>query len=232
MTLVAEGASVRHYPFRLLLTAVVSLLPFVAPAMAQDWNAAGAEVWRATLERNPPLRDPFFNREVGSVAIRLLDAWEPAITGDDWQVAILERDEPVAFLLPGGRLGVSVGLFDLLENQDQLAGILAHEIAHLALRHTEARAERALATQLAGPGREIAALRRATFEQAAVPFTAQEEASADRLALEVLARAGFDPREALWLNEHLGEVEDTLGFARLHAKPTLRAAIIREAVGR
>ena len=201
-------------------------------ALAQDWNAAGAAAWPEILKQSVPLPDPFLNREVGTVAIRLMDAAEPPIAGDDWQAAILDEKEPIAFLLPGGRLAVSVGLFDLLENQDQLAMIVAHEIAHLMLGHTETRAQRALAMQPAGANREVAALTRFARDQAATPFTPEEEAAADTYAVDLLTRGGFDPREALALTQHFGEVENDLAYAKVHARPSVRAAAIAPVVPR
>jgi predicted Zn-dependent protease len=202
------------------------------PALAQDWANAGAAAWPEILKQTTPLLDPFLNREVGTVALRLMDAAQPPIAGDDWQAAVLDEEEPIAFLLPGGRLAVSVGLFDLLENQDQLAMIVAHEIAHLMLGHAEARARRALDAQPNGPNGEVAALARLAREPATTPFTPDEEAAADVYAVELLTRGGFDPREALALTQHFAEVENELTYAQVHARPSVRAAALAPMVPR
>ena len=208
------------------LGVVLALLAPLAPtpaAMAQDWAAVGAEAWREILKQKPPSADGFLNHETGLVALKLLEKAE--VDAADWQLGILEDKEPNAFGLPGGRLAVSAGTFQLLENQDQLAMIIAHELVHYMLHHVEARVQREAAGEAPAANREVGVMARLHLEQQ-VPYTPEEEAAADTYALELLAKSGFDPREAWALLDHFGEVEDVLLYAKVHPHPAARAKVV------
>jgi predicted Zn-dependent protease len=214
---------------RRLAVVLALLAPLAVPpgAMAQDWAAIGPEAWREILKQKPASPDAFLNHEAGLVVLQLME--KAAIDPASWQIGILEDKEPNAFVLPGGRLGISAGAFQLLENQDQLSMIIAHELAHYILHHVEARMQRAAAAEPAGPNREVALMARLNLEQV-VPYTAEEEAAADAFALELLAKSAFDPREAVALLDHLGEVENDLLYTKVHPHPAARAEVLAKMV--
>ena len=116
-----------------------------------------------------------------------------------------------AFALPGGYIGVHTGLIEATRNEDELAGVLAHEIAHVTQRHI-ARAIHAnsrqsiLTTALmlgavilgaAGGGGDAVqgamAIAQGTAAQQQINFTRNNEYEADRIGINALAEAGFDP---------------------------------------
>jgi Zn-dependent protease with chaperone function len=119
---------------------------------------------------------------------------------------VLDADEPNAFALPGGTVYVSRGLLALLESEDELAGVLGHEIAHVAAKHAAQRVSRAapigvltgigaavtgivspvLASRIAGAG--IAA-----NEAVLAPYGRTQELEADRIGVAMAAGAGYDP---------------------------------------
>ena len=134
----------------------------------------------------------------------------PNAEGFEWEFTLFGNDEPNAFALPGGKVGVNTGLFQVAENDAQLAAVMGHEIAHVMARHSAERMSRDLVTQLG-----LGALGAATRSQAAVdlaaaaatlgaglPFSRAQEAEADHIGLIYMAKAGYDPREAisLWRN--------------------------------
>ena len=153
-------------------------------------------------------------------AKRLVRCVTKAITqvagGDgDWEVVVFEDESPNAFALPGGKIGVHTGMLDVVQSPDQLAAVIAHEIAHVKAEHGNARLSASTLTQaglavtqimlggdsedkdqimaLLGGGAQVGLL---------LPYSRSQETEADVLGLEYMARAGFKPRASvkLWRN--------------------------------
>jgi predicted Zn-dependent protease len=175
---------------------------------------AAASAWTQTLSRQRTSSDPTLNRRVRDVGTRLVQA--AGVGGQNWEYRVFESDQANAFVLPGGRVGVNTGLFKVVQNDDQLAAVLGHEIAHSTLRHA---AERYSQTQLAQVGLGVAqsaagrgspnvARAISTFGGAGaqlgylLPFSRTHELEADRIGVDYMARAGFRPSQAvqLWRN--------------------------------
>lgn len=128
--------------------------------------------------------------------------------GGDWEVAIFRRDSPGAFVLPGGKIGVYSGILKLSRNQHQLAAVLAHGLAHVLLRHQNMRLaeemrqhpEQSLSSALEHPtspeGQRVLALL-GMESGSALPFDRKQESEANARGLDLMARAGFDPKESL-----------------------------------
>ena len=66
-----------------------------------------------------------------------------------WETAVFVDQEPNAFALPGGKVGVNTGIFTVARNQDQLAAVIAHEIGHVISRHHDERITRQMGAQAA-----------------------------------------------------------------------------------
>ena len=137
------------------------------------------------------------------------------MAGTRWEVTVFEEESPNAFALPGGKIGVHTGLFTVAENQDQLATVMGHEVAHVLAQHGNERVSTAYATQsglalVSAMGDPNSATQRQLMGALGVgaqvgvllPFSRTQESEADQIGLELMARAGFDPREstALWRN--------------------------------
>ena len=150
------------------------------------------------------------------VAVAILAETEDPTGVRDWEIQIFEDETPNAFALPGGRIGVHTGLFEVAVNADQLAAVIGHEVAHVIARHGNERIstsyvataglsvveiwmgdkdpkDRENILQLLGVGATIGVM---------LPFSRTHESEADILGLELMARAGFDPRASvdLWQN--------------------------------
>ncbi|PSJ45821.1 peptidase [Zobellella endophytica] len=139
----------------------------------------------------------------------------PASYGQSrWEVVVFDSPQVNAFALPGGKVGVYSGLLKVAKNQDQVAAVVGHEIAHVLARHSNERVSR---TQLTNMGLSAAdlALGQSGLRQPAMaalglgvqvgyllPYGREQEAEADRLGLEMMARAGFNPEQSidLWRN--------------------------------
>jgi predicted Zn-dependent protease len=132
-----------------------------------------------------------------------------------WEVVVFEEESANAFALPGGKIGVHTGLLDVATNQHQLATVLGHEVAHVLAEHGNERVSTQLATQggleliqaISGPASPtknaaLAALGLGAQVGVLLPFSRAQESEADTIGLELMARAGFDPRQGpvLWEN--------------------------------
>ena len=127
----------------------------------------------------------------------------------DWQFNVQKTKEMNAYCMPGGRIMVYSGLIDTLDVSDaELATVIAHEIAHALREHTRERVSRAYAQQLVLSGAAAVAgvsegtanianmVAEVTFQ---LPFSRDQESEADIIGLELMARAGYDPRAAVTL---------------------------------
>jgi len=125
-----------------------------------------------------------------------------------WEVVTFESDEVNAFALPGGKIGVYTGLLKVATTQDQLAAVIGHEVSHVLAGHS---AERVSNQMAAGLGVGVVGIATGvssdTLGQAAnaffiLPFSRAHETEADLLGMDLMATAGFDPRQAitLWQN--------------------------------
>lgn len=135
--------------------------------------------------------------------------------GGDWEVAVLRNNWPAAFVLPGGKIGVNGSLVRVLRNQHQLAAVIAHGIAHTIARHPEKRIALALQSKpdldlTSALGRPRSAEAALVFGLLGVPveggsasaFDPGQESEANVIGLELMARAGFNPKDSImaWRN--------------------------------
>jgi predicted Zn-dependent protease len=126
-----------------------------------------------------------------------------------WEVNVITSDELNAFCMPGGKIMVYSGLIQQLDLTDaELANVLGHEIAHALREHVREQMSQALVAQGAiGVGAAVFGLGDATADAAgmgyqallATRFSRDDESEADRIGLELAARAGYDPRAGITL---------------------------------
>lgn len=151
--------------------------------------------------------------------------------GQNWEINLFEDPTANAFALPGGFMGVHTGLLRVAQNQSQLAAVIGHEIGHVLAQHSNERVSIESATStglqllqaLAGeesPQKQMvfAALGVGAQFGVAMPFSRKHEAEADLIGLEMMAKAGFDPRQAisLWQNMSAGGGKEPPEFLSTH----------------
>ena len=129
--------------------------------------------------------------------------------GWKWEVNLLASDELNAFCMPGGKIMVYSGLLTQLQLTDaEMAVVMGHEIAHALREHSREQVSQAMAAQatigigaaLLGLGQGSADLAGAGYQSLiATRFSRTDEAEADRMGLELAARAGYDPRAGVTL---------------------------------
>ena len=169
----------------------------------------GAQAFQEILAESTVSKDPEMNAMVQRVGQRIAAA--TGISGYDWEFVVIEDPEPNAFCLPGGKVAVQTGMFQVAKTEAQLAAVMGHEIAHATAHHSAERMSQQMAMQYglqaAGATSEFAAQNIELLAQAAtlgviLPFSRDQEAEADEIGLIYMARAGYDPRAAidLWRN--------------------------------
>ena len=128
-----------------------------------------------------------------------------------YSFAVIKDKDVNAFSLPGGYVFVNDGLLEITSNDDELAGVLAHEIAHVAARHAVSRFESALGMQLvqlatlaAGGGQAAGGLGVAA-QAAQLAYSRDAELEADRLGVKYMNAAGFKPEAMLTFLKKLHE---------------------------
>jgi predicted Zn-dependent protease len=135
--------------------------------------------------------------------------FRPDAPGWHWEVNVISSNELNAFCMPGGKIMVYSGLITQLHlTDDEIAVVLGHEIAHALREHSREQVSQAIAAQTAigigtallGLGDGSAGLANAGYEALiATRFSRNDETEADRIGLELTARAGYDPRAGVTL---------------------------------
>jgi predicted Zn-dependent protease len=168
----------------------------------------GLEAWQQIKADSQVANNPKLNQRVQEVGRRIA-AVSPHPEWD-WEFTLFENDEPNAFALPGGKVGVNTGLFQVAKNDAQLAAVIGHEVAHAIARHGAERMSQGMMQQYGAAAIGIATGSGAYAQMAAqaatllvtLPYSRTQEAEADHIGVFYMAEAGYDPREAiaLWRN--------------------------------
>lgn len=126
-----------------------------------------------------------------------------------WEAELLESKQQNAFALPGGKVAVYTGILPICQNEAGLAAVLSHEVAHVIARHGAQRMSQQLIVTgaLAAASISLAthrdrnvimgALGLGVLYGVTLPFSRSDESEADEIGLVYMARAGYDPNEAL-----------------------------------
>jgi len=133
-----------------------------------------------------------------------------------WEVNVLTAPEVNAWCMPGGKMAVYTGLIEKLQvTDDELAAVMGHEIAHALREHARERAsEQAIAGSVISVGAAVLGLGNIGQQGAefaymgllGLPNSRRHETEADRIGVELAARAGYDPRAAVTLWQKMGQV--------------------------
>lgn len=171
-----------------------------------------------------------FNR-VRTIADRLIKqtpAFRPDALNWKWEVNVLNSPDVNAWCMPGGKIAVYTGLIDKLTiTDDELAAVMGHEMAHALREHSRERAsEQAVANvgitilaTVAGVGQAgQKGMEYAYQGLLGLPNSRAHETEADRIGVELAARAGYDPRAAISLWEKMARVggNEPLKFMSTH----------------
>jgi predicted Zn-dependent protease len=170
------------------------------------------EVARQAKILDDPLISEYVNR-IGQNLARNSDAKVP------FTFQVIEGEEPNAFALPGGYIFIYTGLLKLADEEDEFAGAVAHEIAHVAARHMTRQATKSQIANLAtiplsvllGGWAGMAARQGAgvAVPAAFLKFTRGDESEADYLGTQYMYAAGYDPTGAVSVFEKIESLNKT-----------------------
>ena len=185
---------------------------YVGAVSQAELDQLGAKAFAEARQKGPLSRDSKHNAYVGCIVNALVRELPPQQRQIAWETAVFAQDEPNAFALPGGKVGVNTGILGVARNQDQLAAVIAHEIGHVVDNHHNERITRQMGAAgavqllgaLAGDYGQLATQGGSILAQTGflLPGSREQETEADVVGQRLMAQAGFDPRQAvnLWQN--------------------------------
>lgn len=194
----------------------------------------GQQTWAQIRQETPASPNQDYQRTAQQVASRLLSA--AGMNPQAWEVVVFQGEEANAFALPNGKIGIYEGMFQIASNEARLAAVIGHEIAHNMENHASERVNTQAATSaglqiavaaagIAGIDPQTAAALLGAGAQygLTMPYSRNQELEADRLGLFIMARAGYDPREAVALWRSMAQRGDQPpAFLSTHPVPTQR----------
>ncbi|MBU1996996.1 MAG: M48 family metalloprotease [Candidatus Omnitrophica bacterium] len=155
-------------------------------------------------------------------------------------IKVLEGEDLNAISLPGGYVYIFKGLYDSVDNDDQLAGVIAHEVGHITAKHSIKRLQNVygalmlqlLAVQTAG---EVSGGVNLAINSLFVAYSQDDEFLADKLSVKYMKKAGYDPREmVVFLNKIKKDHEKTplkqINYWKTHPNPSKRIAIVNQEI--
>ncbi len=182
----------------------------------------GIKSYQDVVAKGPISKDPVVLERVARVRKKIAAVVEdpikarmiglPRPPGYPWEFTVIDDPETVnAFALPGGKVVVYTGILPLTKDDAGLATVLGHEIGHAIARHGVERMSTGMLAEIGATGLEVilggggSSEERKTVHQAfgigtslgvIMPFERSQESEADHIGLNLMAMAGYDPREA------------------------------------
>lgn len=205
--------------------------------------------FREMKKENKVSDDPEYNRRVNEVGSRIAAVVSDQLPADtQWEYIVFEDDDMInAFAMPGGKVGVYTGMFKVATNDNLLAIVLGHEVAHVVAQHGNERMSQNTAGVVGaigvGVGTGVAGGNSRDIEAALgiygaaaslgvlLPYSRLHETEADHLGLLYSSRAGYDPRVAPEFWERMQEESKGLNmpsFISTHPSNKQRIQKLRE----
>ncbi len=214
---------------------------FFQPSSAQ-LQEMSAQAWAQTKAETPISKDANANRRLQAIGQRLIRVVN--YPGAEWEFVVFDSNEKNAWVLPGGKVGFYKGLMDFVDNDDQIAAVMGHEIGHVTANHAAQRMGQQSATSLglsiasialggagmskqqsdavmavAGAGASVGIL---------LPFSRENESEADILGVEYMHAANYKPRESvrLWEKMAAASASRPQEWMSTHPDPNRRARVL------
>lgn len=182
-------------------------------------------------------------RTISQRLIRQVGVFRPDAANWNWEVHVLNSNEVNAWCMPGGKMAIYNGLINKLHaTDDELAAVMGHEIAHALREHSREQVSQQMAANLglsvlsAIVGSSAVGDLGSTLNDVmfGLPNSRTHELEADRIGVELAARAGYDPRAAISLWQKMAQLSggDTPEFLSTHPSPQSRITELKQAADR
>ncbi len=211
-------------------------------------NNMGEQAFTSLKEAQKTQATPQQNDYVSCVAEHIVKQVPKTTFPGEWEVVVFDDEQINAFALPGGKIGVYTGLLDIAETQGQLAAVIGHEVGHVIAEHGN---ERMSQNTLVGIGMEVtnqvlsnkqvsynkeimSAIGLGVQVGLTLPFSRTHESEADIIGLDLMAKAGFNPRESITLWQNMDKANDggrPLEFLSTHPAPATRISQLEKNMG-
>ena len=182
----------------------------------QKEMALGQQLAREVTRQSKILDDPIISEYVNRVGQNLARNSDAKVP---FTFQVIDGDEVNAFALPGGYVFIYTGLIKVASEEDEFAGALAHEIAHVAARHMTCQATKSQIAGVAGAipgvllggwtGLIVGQATNAVIPMTFLSFSRQAESEADYLGVQYMYAAGYDPTGAVSIFEKLESMQKT-----------------------
>ncbi len=203
------------------LPLVLALTGCASTVTVEQEEAAGASLAEQVENQIGLYNDDYLKNYVDAVGRRLVA--ELGATPYSFRFHVVDQAKPNAFATPGGYIYLSRGIMALVNTEDELAGVLAHEISHVTQRHHAKQASRGvLPGLLTVPGRvvgsvvseDVGKMINAPIEGAGKvylsSFSRGQESEADQVGMRLAGRAGYDPAALAAILGNLGATIESL----------------------
>ena len=181
----------------------------------------GKQSYNQILKKEKTSEDTQLNQIVQRVGQRIISVSDmPTL---EWEIKLIESDQKNAFALPGGKIAIYTGILSVAKNEAGLATVMSHEIAHVIARHGAQRMTQQMLLQgaMIGAGLSmknstqrniiLSALGVGVLYGFTLPFSRLHESEADQIGLIYMAKAGYDPNEAINFWQRFGQVKGDKG---------------------
>lgn len=250
--------------FRFLIAGVIALISLISYFTTSEDNPFTGEAQRVALspeqeialglqaapqmaaQHGGLLANQSAQEHVDQIGARLTAAVETYVArrqGDNpyrFEFHLLaDRNTVNAFALPGGQVFITAALYERLETEGQLAGVLGHEVGHVLMRHGAQRLAKQKLTQglvgaagVAGGSAESAQMAAAVGQLVNMKYGRDDELESDRWGVELTALAGYDPRSMIGVMKILDEAGagGPPEMLSTHPKPANRVQYIKAVI--
>lgn len=255
----------RGIPIRLLIAVAIVIMSLISYYSASEENPITGERQRVGMDEKSEIqmglqaapeminqhggevRDPQARGLVNAVGRKLLQGLDRRIKESgrrnpyQFEFHLLADPRTVnAFALPGGQVFITAALYQQLETEGQLAGVLGHEIGHVLMRHGAQRLAKQKLTAgltgaagVAGGTMESARMAQAIGQMINMQYGRQDELESDKWGVLLCIDAGYDPRAMLGVMDILERATGGAGPPEMmstHPKPANRKAYIKEVI--
>lgn len=180
-------------------------------SIEEEWQM-GAQVSQEVARQVRFNNDPAVNAYVRNLGQRIVAQAAPPFNQLPWQFHVVQDDSINAFAIPGGHVYVHTGLIKNSDNASELAGVMAHEIAHVLARHSTEQISRqyglsAVASAVLGqnPSAIAAIAAQVAAGGAMASFSREAEREADEIGIQAMSAAGYNPAGMATMFEELLE---------------------------